>query len=885
MNGEWEFTIDPGNKYTVETMEDVKWKTAKVPLSWQAQFEDLRDYQGIAWYRKKFSFPLIELRKVALLKFNAVDYLAEVFINRKSIGKHEGGYTPFQFDITKFIKEGENEVIVRVMDPVNDEKGTEGISYWNIPHGKQSWYVQTSGIWQDVNIFIKPELYIQSLHITASMDGAFQIDLKLNNSKLKENNLRIRIAGRDNKVVWSKEIQILSYQNNIHLDGNIENPSLWSFSSPYLYEIEAEIGDDKITDKFGFRSIEAKNRKLYLNGEPFYLIGALDQDFYPETIYTIPSEVYIREEMLKAKQLGLNTLRCHIKVPDPVYLKTADELGLLIWYEIPNWDVFSSDAAARASKTIDEMLERDWNHPALVILSLINESWGINLKIKEQREWLLNEFIRVKEKAAGRLVVDNSACYGNFHLKSDLNDYHTYWSIPDNKEKFDETINEFSKRPKWLFSEFGDSKETGQEPLLLSEFGNWGLPKLSDLPWWMERKFYDVEVSLPLGYEKRFFDYQYKEIFDSYNELAEESQKSQFNALKYEIETIRMKPEIQGYVITEFTDIDWECNGLLDMRRNFKNYSDVLPFIQQQDVIIPMPAKYNYYDNEEAEIKIFISYYSSEDLDKSKLLWKSGDKDSGFINLPAIKRGDAGERQALKFALKKVQASEKLRIEFKLVNNGKIIARNFTEIFIYPSNKEISKRTIKIYDPRKKLNEFAEALKDEYELSENSSLIITNTLDAEIINKLSNGSNVICIVDSSTSVPGSAGIKIISRNSEWYDGNWASNVNWKRNEEPVFSNISFGKTLGFETALSSPECVIGGIPKENFSDVLAGMYVGWIHLNSAYILKMKHEKGRLIMCSFPIAQNYSSDPFAHYLFRNLVDYIGSGKFKSNFNFN
>jgi len=883
LNGEWKFAADSGNNLTIKSIENCEWKNSLVPLSWQAQFEDLRNYQGVAWYKKSFTLSKIAPEKIVLIKFNAVDYLSEVFINNNSVGKHEGGYTPFEFDITNFAREGLNEIVVRVMDPVNDEKGTEGISYWNIPHGKQSWYVETSGIWQDVSITIKPKLFIQSLKITPSIDGIVQIKIKLNkpaSSSKKE--IKLKITDADNRIVLNKEINIFDAEREIKLIEKINDPQLWSFNSPNLYTVEAEISEDRIVERFGFRIIEAKNKKLYLNGEPFYLIAALDQDFYPETIYTTPSEEYIRDEMLKAKQLGLNMLRCHIKVPDPVYLKVADEVGLLVWYEIPNWDVFTFEAAARGSKTIDEMLERDWNHPSLVIVSIINESWGIDLQEKEERNWLLTEFDRVKEKAIGRLVVDNSACYGNFHLKSDINDYHTYWSIPDNKENFDETINEFSQRPKWLFSEFGDSKETGDEPLLISEFGNWGLPKLTEqLPWWIERQFLDIDVSLPKDLNKRFSDYKYDEIFYSYNYLAVELQRAQFTALKYEIETIRMNPEIQGYVITEFTDINWECNGLLDMWRNFKIYSDDLPLIQQQDVIIPRPVKYNYWDAEEVEIKLFISHFSNENFKDVKLKWKNTNGNSGLINLSEINKGEVIEIKSLKFSLANREFAEKERIEFELVYNGKILAKNFIDLFVFPDNRILSKE-IKLFDSENSLINFSDHLKYDYEINNFSSLIVSTQIDDEILSEVSNGSFLICLVDSNTTLPDLSPLKILSRNTEWYDGNWASNLNWLRNENEVFQNISFANSFGFETAQTSPEWILTGIPKENFSDVLAGMFVGWIHLNSGYIVQMQYNKGRIIFCTFPIAKNYSNDPFAKVLFNNLINYISSDSFKSNF---
>ena len=881
LNGEWEFTIDPKGNFNIDNVNEAEWRISKVPLSIQAQFEDLRDFQGVAWYKKTFTIPAGKKSDNILLKFGAVDYSAEVFVNKKFAGKHEGGYTPFQVNATELINEGENELIVRVVDPANNEVGTEGTSFWHIPHGKQTWYVQTSGIWQSVDVIIKPELFIEKLFITPAIDGNVNIKGSLN-KKNNENEFKISISDPSGKTILTGNKKVNPNSEEFSFNLTINNPHLWHFDSPNLYTIKVVVENDSITEKFGFRSIETRNKKLYLNGEPFYLIASLDQDFYPETIYTTPSEGYIRDQMLKAKQLGLNVLRCHIKVPDQIYLKVADEVGLLIWYELPNWGQFTFEAAVRGSETIDAMLERDWNHPSLIIFSIINESWGIDLQKEEQRQWLLKEFDRVKEKAAGKLVVDNSACWGNFHLKTDLNDYHTYWSIPDNKKKFDKTINDFAKRPKWLFSEFGDSEETGEEPLILSEFGNWGLPKfLTELPWWIERKFLDIDISLPLGYDKRFFEYKYDEIFKDYNKLAEESQRAQFNALKYEIETIRMFPEIQGYVITEFTDINWEANGLLDMWRNFKIYSDDLPLIQQQDVIIPRPVKYNYKDEEEIEIKLFVSHYSKLNLKNAELKWKSNDGNSGEISISEINRTEVKEISPIKFHPTKRQKPEKVIINFQLILNENIIAENFIEVFVFPDETAIEKESLTIYDPENKLKEFSDHLNEDFEIENKNSIIISNILDNNLLKQISNGSSVICLIDSNTSFPASSSLKIISRNEEWYDGNWASNFNWKRSEKELFDGINFSKSFGFETTETSPEFVISGLPPEKFNNVLAGMFVSWIHLNSGYIVQLQHNKGKIILCSFPIAENYSSDPFAEKLFKNIIKYIDSENYSSN----
>ena len=880
LNGEWDFITDPNRELTVNSLENINWRIAVVPLSWQAQFTDLRDYQGIAWYRKIFSVDEIDDSKVFLLKFNAVDYLSKLYINKNFVGQNEGGYTPFEFDITQFLHSGENEIVLRVMDPMKGENPTEGISFWHIPHGKQTWYVQNSGIWQNVSLSIKPFQHVKQLHITPTNNGNVVFDGNISKTINEVEEIRIQIIDPNGIEVLNERRTIRLIDNTFHFEEVISNPLLWSFDSPNLYTITLMLGENSIDEKFGFRSIEAKNSKLYLNGKPLYLIAALDQDYYPETIYTTPSEEYLHNEMMKAKQLGLNMLRCHIKVPDPLYLKVADEVGLLVWYEVPNWGEFTNEAAARGSRLLDKMLERDWNHPSLVILSLINESWGIDLQKKEQRAWLLKEFDRVKQKAVGRLVVDNSVCWGNFHLKTDINDYHTYWAIPENKNQFDKTIKEVAARPKWLFSEFGDSQESGDEPLLISEFGNWGLPKLPErLPWWFERQFLDIEVSMPKGTHDRFIEHNLDRVFENYNKLAEESQRAQFRALKYEIEKLRMTPEIQGYVITEFTDINWESNGLLDMWRNFKIYADELQLIQQQDVIIPRPVKYNYWSGEEIQIDLYISHYSNRDLADQKLEWNLGDEINGSIDIGGLISADVTKVNSLKLTLPEVLKSEKVKIDLKLIDkNGNEIAKNFVELFVFKKPEE-QKREISVYDPANNLNSFSNSLSNDHYLSESSDIVIAIIIDSKVLDMLKKGKSIICLVDSTTKLPEFFTGKIISRNEEWLDGNWATNLNWLRDDNLLFNDISFEKTFGFEISQTIPKIVLTEIPPENFEDVLAGMFVGWLHKNSAYVFQIKAGKGNLIFCTFPLAENYPTDPFAKRFLQNLISYIQSDQFK------
>ncbi|MBA2313126.1 MAG: transcriptional regulator [Actinobacteria bacterium] len=190
-----------------------------------------------------------------------------------------------------------------------------------------------------------------------------------------------------------------------------------------------------------------------MNGQPIYLRGALDQDYYHSTIYTPPSGDLLREQVLRAKELGLNCLRCHIKVPDPRYLQWADRLGILVWAELPNWKTLTEDARRRGRETMAGLIRRDFNHPSVVIWTIINEGWGMDLPGGEQhRRWLAETFHWVKDIDPTRLVVDNSACSPNFHIESDLNDFHLYRAIPDQVSEWREWTASWVGAPESTYS-------------------------------------------------------------------------------------------------------------------------------------------------------------------------------------------------------------------------------------------------------------------------------------------------------------------------------------------------------------------------------------------------------------------------------------------------
>ncbi|HUS20171.1 MAG TPA: glycoside hydrolase family 2 TIM barrel-domain containing protein [Terriglobales bacterium] len=893
----WELLTDPSGRMSREAVSDATgWRPARVGLSWNAQFEDLRDYMGVAWYRTHFRVPQFDDSRHALLKFGGVDYFAEVYVNGVIAGTHEGGYTPFSFDITLAAKPGVNELMVRVIDPPMDEAHNRELCpemlYNEIPHGKQNWYLQNAGIWQGVRLEFCPAIYVDAIRVTPHISGDFQLEVRLAGSGSNDPGIteataiRFSIQDRAGRVACEGAVQPAGPQVQV-FQGHIPNPKLWSPETPALYSAEVSLHGAvqyRKRVRFGFRKFLAQGGKFFFNDKPFYLVGTLDQDFYPETIHTPASEEFVREMMLKAKGLGINVLRCHLKVAHPVYLTVADEVGMLVWTEMPSWsdcwypsDHFSQKAAARGRAMFQEVLDRDWNHPCVVIQTIMNESWGIDLSNAEQRGWLKDTFNRVKEELSpvGRLVIDNSACEKNFHIKTDIEDFHNYYSMPDDAEKWEKWTAELATRPPWTFSPYGDAERSRHEPILVSEFGNWGLPKLPDnIPWWFDRSFGGREVTNPAGVLERFHTFQLGEIFGDFNTFAEQTQWHQYASLKHEIEDIRSHATIQGYVITGMTDVHWEVNGLLDMWRNPKVFAAELTRLQKPDLIMLALPSYNFWGGMEARFEVQLSHYSTTDLKGARVRWMSESGQSGqWLLTENLESGSVHRLQPITMTMPTVEKprTEHLHVELRAAK-GALLAENTYDLFVFPKASP-SAVTVKVHDPQGTANGLAQRMAHAgYEIAqpdEPAKVLLATAWDEVVDRHAENGTAVLLLLDSESAVPQDAPFSVAQRDGSDLDGRWFSNYNWIRAESEIFHELSFTKILGFESAAVVPRHILRNIPGENFDQVIAGITYGWVAKNSALLTAFALGNNTALATTFRFHQ-YGSDPYATHLLDRLI---------------
>lgn len=860
LNGVWEVSLDkrfnPTQTYSIE-----------VPNCIGNQVPALRDYRGVVWYRKDFEVDK-DRESRYLLSFGAVNYYAEVWLNDTLVGSHEGGYTPFTFDVTHLIKSN-NTLLVKVIIP---GEADPNYPFSEIPHGKQEpqWYGMAGGIWQEVKLIQTGVSYIKGIKITPDVDES-KVYLTVNSELDKENpyTLHISLIDPKGKEIDSIETE-LKEENSIEL--TVKNPILWDVDNPSLYTVRASICHkskilDEIEETFGIRKVEVKDEDIFLNGKPVYLMGALDQDFYPFTHYNPPSEEFVRDELILAKEMGLNCLRYHIKVPHPWYLKWADRLGVLVWYDLPNWSRSTSNSKARGEKLLEEMVEYDYNHPSVIIRSIINENWGLDLvNSKEDRDWLKKTYEWLKKKDPTRIVVDNSACFPNFHVKTDIEDFHNYFAFPDKFREMQRWTEDFSKHPSWTFA--SDGERQGYEPLVVSEFGNWGLPNVTKLraqyggdPWWFQQRD-TTTATKPLGVEERFWQYGLDKVFDNIENLTEAFQELQYQALRFQIEEIRKYSKIKGYIITEFTDLYWECNGLLDLMRGKKSYFDELKNLNTLDLVFPKERPTGIWSGDKVNIPVLLSHLSHNSFDEVKISWTvEGTEIKGSFSISKVPFG-LNEIGNIEFVAPDVSEPKTFRLVLKATSRNRLINENTVQLFVVP--KALINTRISVLD-----NSLEKSLKNAgiNTCSIQEAKVIYAASFTDDLEKLAKEGRTV-ILELSGDTKFSKFGYILERRKGITEARWVGGLGIFNPK--IAGRVFREKIIDYRFIDDAPINYLYG--EFNFgSRTLAGMIIGWIYYPLNFMIDVPLGEGNMIIHTFPIIDRLSSSPVMKALLGQILE--------------
>lgn len=433
LNGIWNFTI-----LDKDSLKPKKYdRQILTPFSPETPLSGLKTAvtpDKKMWYRRHFFIPEHWSYRHILLHIGASDWETSVYINGQHAGTHRGGYDPIYLDITFFLKEkGRQEIEIEVWDPTDSHFQPRGKQSLN---PKDTWHSAVSGIWQTV--WIEPVMWasVESLDITPDIDNS-AVHIKANTFQANEGDSIVFGVYEGKKLVGERKLPA-----NETFTLKMENARLWSPDSPFLYDVALKlvrqgVAIDSIGSYFGMRKIEVSEdargmKRIFLNNKPYYVNGLLDQGYWPEGLYTAPSDEALKYDIVKAKELGYNTLRKHVKIEPERWYYHCDKLGILVWQDVPNSDAYAEWTPPNG-KDFSE-IERDFasesqyklefqavyralkNHPSIVAWVPFSEGWG-QFKTPEITQW-------IRTMDTTRLVSGPSG--GNFFPVGHTRDFHHF---------------------------------------------------------------------------------------------------------------------------------------------------------------------------------------------------------------------------------------------------------------------------------------------------------------------------------------------------------------------------------------------------------------------------------------------------------------------------
>lgn len=567
LNGDWDFKFDPH-----DVGENEKWYKSfpqeslkiKVPYAYQSKESGICESvqqdgsNDFVWYRRFISIK--NLSKTYILKFGAVDYLSKVYINGELIGEHSGGFTPFSFEVSQFLHNGENEIIIKVEDYLEREDIARGKQFWE-KQPKSIWYTPTTGIWQNVWLETTGSVYIDKFKINPDIDAgnlAFEI---FNNNLSGDHDYKLLVEIFFKEEVISKielkaksvnkfSIDVLGEKSLSH---SLDDPKsrIWSPENPAIFNIKLSLVNqnnsfvsDFVQTYSAMRKIHSESGLVYLNNRPFYQRLVLDQGYWPDSLMTATSLQHLKDIIL-AKSLGFNGARKHQKIESVHYYFWADMLGFLVWAEMPSSIMFSEAMVKKSFSEWCEVVENYQNHPSIITWVPINESWGISNIFKNEKHlnYSLAIYHLTNSLDPSRLVVNNDGWEVN---KTDIVGIHNYaHGNPDQKQVRECFESMFNHKESFLASMPAGRnlilkayfEENLSKPIILSEFGGISFINNKNSDW---------------GYS------------------SVNSKEMYLNELTDIFTTVIKTPFIQGYCYTQLYDVEQETNGLLTANRECK---------------------------------------------------------------------------------------------------------------------------------------------------------------------------------------------------------------------------------------------------------------------------------------------------------------------------
>ena len=562
------------------------------PLAVPGVWELVRPgYDGVGWYATTFEAEARWLLSRAVrLRFGAVNYYCDVFVNGRKVGSHEGGYTPFELDVTAALVAGENILTVRVINPPK-RKVIEGfrtgapLSQSDIPTWKAGWYYNFGGIWQSVSLIVTDRVYIKDVFVEPLPD-------------LRTAKVHVTVVGRKGVVVdlaadvvpakgdektggaATATARLKRRETVVTLTVKVRAARLWDTEDPFLYRADVTLvcpgGDDALSVRFGLRTFTVRGNHCFLNNKRIVLKGVLQQGVYPRQI-AIPTPELIRQELALVKKNGMNYIRLHLK-PDPHALDLMDEMGLLACGEPPlGWIARSPQITRRCLQEVEGLVTRDRNHPSVIFWALLNETYHYRSFTWRQIDKLRRSLSSLaRDLDPSRLIGDSSgggADYGKSggalmpyrRTYSPFRDLHQYCPLPLQEES--------------LETRYRNLPHQGG-PVYISEFGAFECPP--DYERTLARySAADRKIGLEDYVQYRDFYESLKEQFklaglaDTFGDvraLIRRIDERCGEEVRAVVGAIRTNVDLGGYAICQMADASGEIFGVTDIWRQPKKY-------------------------------------------------------------------------------------------------------------------------------------------------------------------------------------------------------------------------------------------------------------------------------------------------------------------------
>jgi beta-galactosidase/beta-glucuronidase len=545
LNGVWDFSLDHEAVWSLP--EEVEWSTSiLVPFSPETPASGIGDtgFYRAVWYRRTFDRPQIEPSEHLLINFGAVDYAATVWVNGKLAGAHEGGYTPFQIDITSLLTSDPGQtIVIRAEDDPQDLAKPRGKQDWQL-ESHSIWYPRTTGIWQTVWLEKVCSTWIDSIRWVPNVERwEIAVDVHLQGKRRDDLRLKATLRNGDNLLaddtytVVAGEVHRRIVLSDPGID-DYRNELLWRPSQPTLIDCQLQLwgarGEllDEVNSYTALRAIGVQGDRFVLNGRPYPLRMVLDQGYWPNSGLTPPDDDALRLDIELVKSMGFNGVRKHQKIEDPRYLYWADKLGLLVWEEMPSAYRFTKTSIERLAREWTEVLDRDSSHPCIVAWVPFNESWGVPdlPDSPAQRHYVQALYHLTKTLDPTRPVVGND---GWESVATDIIGIHDYEGEPERLVRrygADEGARLFKReRPGGRLLVLDKDLTPTNQPIMLTEFG--GIAFSPKPGTWGYSQCETVEE----------FALMYAELMNAARSL----------------------PLLAGFCYTQFTDTYQEANGLL----------------------------------------------------------------------------------------------------------------------------------------------------------------------------------------------------------------------------------------------------------------------------------------------------------------------------------